>query len=74
LTVPQPDDQIVRAPKHLSFEEIATLPTAGGTAMNALLNGPEIGPGVTIVTQGTGSVSNFAIQVYIINIRPYPHP
>jgi NADPH:quinone reductase-like Zn-dependent oxidoreductase len=40
------------------------MPTAGGTALNALFYGPvPIGAGMTVLTQGTGGVSCFAIQV-----------
>jgi NADPH:quinone reductase-like Zn-dependent oxidoreductase len=58
------DDYLLRAPKNLSFEEAAVIPTAGGTAANALFFGPmKTDKGVTILTQGTGGVSTFAIQV-----------
>ncbi len=65
-----PDKWLHRMPRNLSFEEAATLPTAGGTATNALfhagLPGPKGGKlmeGKTILTQGTGGVSCFAIQL-----------
>jgi NADPH:quinone reductase-like Zn-dependent oxidoreductase len=54
---------IVGIPEHLSFEEAATLPCAAVTAWDALFNGPRpVGPGDTVLTQGTGGVSTFAIQ------------
>jgi NADPH:quinone reductase-like Zn-dependent oxidoreductase len=54
---------VVKIPEHLSFEEAATLPCAGLTAWNALMesNNP-LKPGSTVLTLGTGGVSLFAIQ------------
>jgi len=58
------DIEVYSAPAHLSFEESAALPTAAGTAANALLFGPKrLEAGMKIVTQGTGGVSSFAIQL-----------
>lgn len=64
------DKWLNRMPKSLSFEEAAALPTAGGTAINALYHSRLLGPkgersleGKTVVTQGTGGVSCFAIQL-----------
>lgn len=51
----------VRVPDHLSFEEAATLPCAGVTAWNALTTAGT-GPGTTVLLQGTGGVSVFALQ------------
>jgi NADPH:quinone reductase-like Zn-dependent oxidoreductase len=57
---------VVRFPEHLSYEEAATLPCAGVTAWNALHRAGEAAspalPGETIVIQGTGGVSIFALQ------------
>lgn len=53
----------VEVPSHLSFEEAATLPCAGVTAYNALFEGPHLGPGDTLLVQGTGGVSIFALQL-----------
>jgi NADPH:quinone reductase-like Zn-dependent oxidoreductase len=54
---------VVRIPDHLSFEEAATLPCAGVTAWNALMEsaGP-LKPGSIVLTLGTGGVSTFAIK------------
>lgn len=52
---------LVRIPEHLSFEEAATLPCAGVTAWNALKAG-EVRQGSTVLMQGTGGVSIFALQ------------
>jgi NADPH:quinone reductase-like Zn-dependent oxidoreductase len=52
---------LVRVPGHLSFEEAATLPCAAVTAWNALKAG-DVKPGSTVLVQGTGGVSIFALQ------------
>jgi NADPH:quinone reductase-like Zn-dependent oxidoreductase len=56
---------VVRFPEHLSYEEAATLPCAGVTAWNALQYAGEPAnpalPGETILIQGTGGVSTFAL-------------
>ena len=49
-------------PAHLSFEEAATLPCAAVTAWNALVETGGIKPGDTVLVQGTGGVSIFALQ------------
>src|ERR1700754_2610746 len=60
------EDGVVRFPAHLSYEEAATLPCAGVTAWNALHHAGETAnpvlPGETVVIQGTGGVSLFALQ------------
>src|SRR5262245_4970076 len=57
-----PDEALVRIPPHLSFEEASTLPCAGVTAWHALVVGGGIKPGDSVLTQGTGGVSIFALQ------------
>lgn len=57
-----PETGVVPLPSHLSHEEAATLPCAGVTAWNAVVNAGEIRPGQTILIQGTGGVSIFALQ------------
>jgi len=52
---------LVRIPDRLSYEEAATLPCAAVTAWNALAAG-EVKPGGTVLIQGTGGVSIFALQ------------
>jgi NADPH:quinone reductase-like Zn-dependent oxidoreductase len=60
------EDGVVRFPEHLSYEEGATLPCAGVTAWNALQYAGEpalpVLAGETVVIQGTGGVSIFALQ------------
>jgi NADPH:quinone reductase-like Zn-dependent oxidoreductase len=57
---------VVRFPEHLTYEEAATLPCAGVTAWNALHHaGDPTRPtlaGETVLIQGTGGVSLFALQ------------
>ena len=53
---------MVRIPEHLSYAEAATLPCAAVTAWNALANATLM-PGATILIQGTGGVSLFALQL-----------
>jgi NADPH:quinone reductase-like Zn-dependent oxidoreductase len=57
-----PEEGLVRIPDHLSFEEAATLPCAALTAWHALIVGGSLKPGDTVLTQGTGGVSIFALQ------------
>lgn len=53
----------VRIPEHLSYEEAATLPCAGLTAWNALMESSHLKPGQTVLVLGTGGVSIFALQL-----------
>ncbi|HXZ18664.1 MAG TPA: NAD(P)-dependent alcohol dehydrogenase [Candidatus Acidoferrales bacterium] len=55
-------DSVLPIPAHLSFEEAATLPCAALTAWNALFVADHVQPGATVVVQGTGGVSLFALQ------------
>ncbi|HUR52848.1 MAG TPA: NAD(P)-dependent alcohol dehydrogenase [Gemmataceae bacterium] len=57
--VAMPEAGAVPIPEGLSFVEAATLPCAGVTAWNALTG---CGPGTTVLLQGTGGVSIFALQ------------
>lgn len=55
-------DGVVQVPAHLSDVEGATLPCAAVTAWNALMVQSELKPGMTVLVQGTGGVSLFALQ------------
>ncbi|KAJ7673668.1 NAD(P)-binding protein, partial [Mycena polygramma] len=58
-----PANAIVAIPEHLSYEEASTLPCAAVTAYNALLSGfAPLKAGDTVLVQGTGGVSIFALQ------------
>jgi threonine dehydrogenase-like Zn-dependent dehydrogenase len=56
---------LVAMPVNLNWQEASTLPCAGLTAWNALygLESRALKPGDVVLTQGTGGVSLFAIQV-----------
>jgi NADPH:quinone reductase-like Zn-dependent oxidoreductase len=45
----------------LGYEEAASLPTAGLTAWSAVMTEGHAGPGKTVLVQGTGGVSTFAL-------------
>jgi len=53
----------VKIPTRWSFEQAATLPCAGVTAWHALFEAATLKPGDTILVQGTGGVSIFALQL-----------
>jgi NADPH:quinone reductase-like Zn-dependent oxidoreductase len=56
-----PEAGVVKAPAHFSAIEAATLPCAALTAWSAVI-GAGVKPGDTVVTQGTGGVSLFALM------------
>jgi NADPH:quinone reductase-like Zn-dependent oxidoreductase len=53
---------LVRIPDHLSYEEAATLPCAAVTAWHGLIVSGTVRAGETVLVQGTGGVSIFALQ------------
>lgn len=55
------ENGLVAVPDHLSYQEAATLPCAAVTAWNAVQAG-DVKPGSTVLVQGTGGVSIFAMQ------------
>lgn len=56
------ENAVVAVPEYLSQTEAATLPCAAVTAWNALVVSGKLKAGETILTQGTGGVSVFAVQ------------
>ncbi|MFO0876903.1 MAG: NAD(P)-dependent alcohol dehydrogenase [Gemmataceae bacterium] len=56
------EQSVVPVPEHLSDEEASTLPCAAVTAWNGLLEAGRVRPGDTVLVQGTGGVSLFALQ------------
>lgn len=56
-------DAVVKTPAHLTDIEAATLPCAGLTAWSAVVKLGNIKPGQTVLTQGSGGVSIFALQI-----------
>jgi NADPH:quinone reductase-like Zn-dependent oxidoreductase len=57
------EEGAVHVPEYLTDEEAATLPCAGVTAWNALFETGSVRSGDTVLVQGTGGVSIFAIQL-----------
>lgn len=58
-----PATSFTHAPAGYTHEEAATLPTAGVTAWRALVVDGRIKAGDTVLVQGTGGVSIFALQL-----------
>ena len=56
------EDGLVHVPEHLSYEEAATLPCAAVTAWHGLITKGGLKAGDTVLVQGTGGVSIFALQ------------
>lgn len=59
----QPENTLVRTPANLTDEEAAALPVAGLTAWASLVTQANIKAGQTILVQGSGGVSLFALQI-----------
>jgi NADPH:quinone reductase-like Zn-dependent oxidoreductase len=57
------ESALVRIPDHFSYEEAATLPCAAVTAYHALFESGRLHPSDTVLLQGTGGVSIFALQM-----------
>ena len=53
---------VIAIPKHLNFEEAATLPCAALTAWDALVTCGKVSADQTVLLLGTGGVSIFALQ------------
>ncbi len=53
---------LIKYPTFLSYEEAATLPCAAVTAFNAMAMQAHLLPGDTVLIEGTGGVSLFALQ------------
>lgn len=61
--VAMPASAFTRMPKGWSYVQAATLPCAALTAWRALMVEARIKPGDVVLTQGTGGVSIFALQL-----------
>jgi NADPH:quinone reductase-like Zn-dependent oxidoreductase len=57
------ESSLIPCPNSLSLNEASTLPCAGLTAWSALVEESHIQPGDTVLVQGTGGVSLFALQI-----------
>jgi NADPH:quinone reductase-like Zn-dependent oxidoreductase len=66
-TVVVPAEGLVPIPHHLTFEEAATLPCAAVTAWHALVTEGQVKAGDTVLIQGTGGVSIFALQFALMH-------
>ena len=60
------EDGLVQAPASLNDEEVATLPCAAVTAWHALFGHAGTVPGDTVLLQGTGGLSIFALQFAVL--------
>jgi NADPH:quinone reductase-like Zn-dependent oxidoreductase len=60
------EEGVVLAPNHLSDEEAATLPCAAVTAWHSLIVQGRLKAGETVLVQGTGGVSIFALQFAVM--------
>ncbi len=58
-----PETAITKIPNNLTLKEAATLPCAGLTAWRALVDEGNLRSGETVLVQGTGGVSVFALQL-----------
>ena len=59
------EQSLVAIPKHLSYEEAATLPTAGVTAWNGLFKYGHVTAGDHVLLEGTGGVSTFGLVLSV---------
>lgn len=57
------EEGLVATPEHLSDQEAATLPCTGVTTWNALMVQGRLRAGETVLVQGTGGVSIYALQL-----------
>jgi NADPH:quinone reductase-like Zn-dependent oxidoreductase len=58
-----PEDQLVLVPEEMNFNNAAGLPTAAGTAWQALVETADLQAGQSVLVHaGTGGVGSFAIQ------------
>lgn len=58
-----PEQAWVKIPSRYTFEQASTLPCAGVTAWHALFEAVVVRPGETVLVQGSGGVSTFALQL-----------
>lgn len=56
------EEGVTKVPDYLTDEEVACLPCAGLTAWRSLIVEGHLKPGETVLVQGTGGVSIFALQ------------
>jgi NADPH:quinone reductase-like Zn-dependent oxidoreductase len=61
------EDGLVRIPDYMTYEDAATLPCAAVTAWQGLVTKGSMKAGDTILVQGTGGVSIFALQFGVMS-------
>ena len=59
------EESLVAIPAYLSYEEAATLPTAGVTAWSGLFKYGHVAPGQYVLLEGTGGVSSFGLVLAV---------
>jgi len=57
------ENEAIRAPRHLSATEAATLPVAAATTWRSLYRLASLRPGETLLIQGSGAISTSALQL-----------
>ncbi len=57
------ESALLAFPSNYTYEQAATLPCAGVTAWHALFEAATVRPGDTVLVQGSGGVSMFALQL-----------
>lgn len=62
-----PAHHVIAAPAHLSSIEAATLPCAAVTAWHALVDRGGLTAGQSVLVQGSGGVSLFALQIALLS-------
>jgi len=60
------EDGLVHVPEHMSYEDASTLPCAAVTAWQGLVTKGGLKAGDTVLVQGTGGVSIFALQFAVM--------
>jgi NADPH:quinone reductase-like Zn-dependent oxidoreductase len=55
-------EPLVKIPDSVTYEDASTIPSAGLTAWNAVIEAGRTKPGYTVLTIGTGGVSVFGLQ------------
>lgn len=59
-----PESRLARKPSNLSFEQAATVPVAGLTALQAMRDRARLRPGAKVLVNGaSGGVGTFAVQI-----------
>lgn len=58
------EDRIARRPANLTWEQVATVPISGGTALQAVVDAGGVGAGQKVlVTGASGGVGSYAVQL-----------